>query len=80
MAPEPCSVTTLRRSGEYGITNRLTAIAYVPFLVRNTVNEGVGALTGEILQPGLENTAFGDADLGLRWSDSGKAGSCSALR
>lgn len=53
--------------GEYGLTKRLTAIAYVPFLVRNTVNEGVGAITGEILQPGLENTAFGDTDLGLRY-------------
>ena len=54
--------------GEYGITDRLTAVAYVPFLVRNTVNEGVGELTGEVLQPGLENTAFGDADLGLRYN------------
>jgi hypothetical protein len=53
--------------GEYGLTNKLTAIAYVPFLVRNTVNEGVGAITGEVLQPGLENTAFGDADLGFRY-------------
>lgn len=53
--------------GEYGLTQRLTAIAYVPFLVRNTVNEGVGAITGEVLQPGLENTAFGDVDLGLRY-------------
>lgn len=52
--------------GEYGITDRLTAIAYVPFLVRNTVNEGIGAISGEVLQPGLENTAFGDVDLGLR--------------
>lgn len=52
--------------GEYGLTNNLTAITYVPFLVRNTVNEGVGAITGEVLQPGLENTAFGDVDLGFR--------------
>ncbi len=58
---------TLSFYGEYGLSKRLTAIAYVPFLVRNTVNEGVGALTGEILQPGLENTAFGDVDLGLRY-------------
>ncbi|MFZ4633209.1 MAG: hypothetical protein ACOYNO_03275 [Saprospiraceae bacterium] len=54
--------------GEYGITNRLTGIAYVPFWVRNTVNEGVGEITGEILQPGLENTAFGDVDLGVRYN------------
>lgn len=53
--------------GEYGVTDKWTAIAYVPFLVRNTVNEGVGAVTGEVLQPGLENTAFGDIDLGVRY-------------
>lgn len=53
--------------GEYGLSRRLTAITYVPFLVRNTVNEGVGAITGEVLQPGLENTAFGDVDLGLKY-------------
>lgn len=53
--------------GEYGITSKLTAIAYVPFVVRNTVNKGVGAITGEVLQPGLENTALGDPDLGFRF-------------
>ncbi|MFN7118360.1 MAG: hypothetical protein ACK4TA_16295 [Saprospiraceae bacterium] len=53
--------------GEYGITNKLTAIGYVPFFVRNTVNEGVGAITGDILQRGLENNALGDIDLGLRY-------------
>ena len=39
--------------GEYGLSRRLTAITYVPFLVRNTVNEGVGAITGEVPQLGL---------------------------
>jgi protein XagA len=53
--------------GEYGLTSRLTAIGYIPLAVRNTVNEGVGAITGEILQPGLENTSFGDVDLGLKY-------------
>lgn len=53
--------------GEYGITNKWTAIAYVPFFVRNTVNEGVGSITGEVLQKGLKNNALGDIDLGLRY-------------
>jgi protein XagA len=53
--------------GEYGITNKLTVIAYAPLLVRNTVNEGVGSITGEILQPGLSNTNVGDADVALRY-------------
>ncbi len=60
--------------GEYGITNKLTAIAYVPFFTRNTVNEGIGAISGDILQPGLENNAIGDIDLGLRygwWAKNG---------
>lgn len=59
--------------GEYGITNKLTAIAYVPFYVRNTVNEGVGAFTGDILQKGLDNNNVGDIDLGLRlglWAEN----------
>ncbi|GAB4498132.1 MAG: hypothetical protein OHK0019_32940 [Saprospiraceae bacterium] len=60
--------------GEYGITNKLTVISYIPFLVRNTVNEGVGAITGEVLQPGLENTAFGDVDLGFRYGFLKKGG------
>lgn len=60
--------------GEYGLTDRLTAIAYVPFFVRNTVNEGVGAITGEILQPGLENNALGDIDLGFRYGLYAKNG------
>ncbi len=58
---------TIAFYGEYGLTDRLTAIAYVPFLMRNTVNEGVGSITGEILQPGLGNTNVGDADIALRY-------------
>lgn len=53
--------------GEYGLTKRLTGIAYIPFFVRNTVNEGVGSITGEVLQPGLENNNFGDVDLGVKY-------------
>jgi len=60
--------------GEYGVTDRLTVISYVPFFVRNTVNEGVGALTGEVLQPGLENNAIGDIDLGVRYGLFAKNG------
>lgn len=60
--------------GEYGITNRLTVIGYVPFFVRNTVNEGVGAITGDILQRGLENNSIGDIDLGLRYGLFAKNG------
>jgi protein XagA len=54
--------------GEYGITNKITAIAYVPFFVRNVVNETKGAQTGNIIEKGIENNGFGDMDLGLRFA------------
>lgn len=60
--------------GEYGITDRLTVVGYVPFFVRNTVNEGIGALTGEILQSGLENNAIGDLEFGVRYGLLAKNG------
>jgi protein XagA len=54
--------------GEYGITNKITAIAYVPFFVRNVVNETKGQQTGNIIEPGIINNNFGDVDLGLRFA------------
>ncbi len=60
--------------GEYGITNRLTAVSYIPFFVRSKVNEGIGSITGEILQPGLSNNGIGDIDLGLRYGLYNKGG------
>jgi protein XagA len=54
--------------GEYGITNKITAVAYVPFFVRNVVNETKGAQTGNIIEPGITNNNFGDMDLGLRFA------------
>ncbi len=53
--------------GEFGFTKRLTGIAYVPFFVRNTLNETVGTQSGQVLEPGVANNAFGDMDLGLRY-------------
>jgi protein XagA len=54
--------------GEYGLTSRLTAMAYIPFFVRNTVNEGVGEITGEVIQPGLSHSNVGDIDLGFKYN------------
>jgi protein XagA len=64
--------------GEYGITNKITAIAYVPFFVRNVVNETKGAQTGNIIEPGITNNNFGDMDLGLRFALPIKAFAMSA--
>jgi protein XagA len=54
--------------GEYGITNKITAIAYVPFFVRNVVNETKGRITANVIEPGIVNNNFGDVDLGLRFA------------
>ena len=64
--------------GEYGITNKITAIVYVPFFVRNVVNETKGAQTGTIIEKGIENNNFGDVDLGFRFALPIKAFAVSA--
>jgi protein XagA len=64
--------------GEYGITNKISAIAYVPFFVRNVVNETKGKQTGTIIEPGITNNNFGDMDLGFRFALPIKAFAMSA--
>jgi protein XagA len=64
--------------GEYGITNKITATAYVPFFVRNVVNETKGRQTGNIIEPGITNNNFGDVDLALRFALPVKAFAMSA--
>lgn len=53
--------------GEYGLTNKVTVFGYVPFYVRNVVNETKGKQTGQIIEPAIVNNNFGDIDLGLRY-------------
>lgn len=60
------SLYTTSLYGEYGITDRITAIAYIPFFVRSTLNNTQNTLTGAII-PGDEQNAFGDTDLGLKF-------------
>jgi protein XagA len=51
--------------GEYGITNKITAIAYVPFWVGNTA--GAYPASGTIpALPSASFSSFGDVDLGFR--------------
>lgn len=52
--------------GEYGITDRITAIAYVPFFVRGTLNKERNAITNALENEGDEMNAFGDVDLGVK--------------
>lgn len=52
---------------EYGITDRLTGIAYVPFLSRAILNEQVSGSTGNLIAPGDAVTSLGDFDLSLKY-------------
>lgn len=55
---------------EYGLTERLSTVAYVPFFVRSTLNkvevvDSNGALLDQ--EPGDELNAFGDVDLSIKY-------------
>jgi hypothetical protein len=50
---------------EYGISDRVTAQAYIPFFVRNTIGAHVLTPQTEIEADGLN--AFGDVDLGIKY-------------
>ena len=53
--------------GEYGFTDRLTGVAYIPFLQRITLNEQIGRETGTVFFEGAANTGIADADVGVRF-------------
>ncbi len=53
--------------GEYGLTNRFTAVGYFPFLARVTQNQVVDAKTKNEIIPGDELTSLGDATVGLKY-------------
>jgi hypothetical protein len=52
--------------GEYGLTDRITVIAYVPFFVRNTLNTVRFEPSGRE-NPGDALNAFGDTDIQLQY-------------
>ncbi len=52
--------------GEYGLTDRLTAIAYVPFFTRNTLNKIRFNQSGNEI-PGDELNSIGDIDFSLQY-------------
>lgn len=52
---------------EYGITDRLTAIVYFPFLSRNLMNETVSGTTGQVIQEGEAINTIGDTDLSIKY-------------
>jgi len=54
--------------GEYGLSARWTAIAYIPVFSRSFVNDEVSETTGEVLFPGEVINGVGDAQLGIKYS------------
>jgi protein XagA len=59
---------TISFYGERGITDKFTLQAYVPFFVRNVLNETKGAQSGVLLEPGIENNNIGDVDIAFRYA------------
>ncbi len=53
--------------GEYGITDRLTGVLYVPFFSRAYFNNTVSGTTGDVLIPGEAINSFGDTDISLKY-------------
>ncbi|UII22222.1 hypothetical protein [Fulvivirga ligni] len=61
------SLYTTSLYAEYGITDRFTAVAYMPFFVRSTLNEVKRRQSG-MIEPGDEINSFGDTNLGLKYA------------
>jgi protein XagA len=58
---------TMSLYGEYGLTDKLDIISYVPFFTRIYQNAQVSGITGNVLQEGESLNAFGDLDIGVRY-------------
>lgn len=61
------SLFTTSVYAEYGITDRLTGVLYMPFFVRSTLNEVERRQSG-IIEPGDAVNSFGDTDIGLKYA------------
>lgn len=59
---------TLGFYGERGITNKFTVQAYVPFLVRNVLNQTQSRQTGRVLEQGIATNNIGDIDIAFRYA------------
>lgn len=53
---------------EYGITDRLTGMAHIPFFARATVFEQVSGTTGQVISPGEAVNGIGDMDFMLKYA------------
>lgn len=57
---------TLSFYGEYGITDRITAVAYVPFYERITLNQQIGRTSGFVFNEGDAVNGIADPIIGVR--------------
>ena len=53
--------------GEYGLSNNLDLVAYVPFFSRNFQNDILSGTTGDVITQGEAINSIGDVDLGIRY-------------
>ncbi|CAM1372730.1 hypothetical protein [Tenacibaculum xiamenense] len=54
--------------GEYGLSNKLDVIAYIPFFARVAQNNQISGTNSNTIQPGESFNSFGDIDLGVRYA------------
>ncbi|WP_299675413.1 hypothetical protein [uncultured Tenacibaculum sp.] len=52
---------------EYGITDKIDILAYVPFVAVSSQNNQISGTNGGTIQPGESVTSFGDVDLGINY-------------
>ena len=52
---------------EYGITDKIDILAYVPFVAVSSQNNQISGTNGGVIQPGESVTSFGDVDLGINY-------------
>lgn len=52
--------------GEYGFTNRVTGIVYLPVFVKNTLNN-IKFIQSQNVVPGDQYSSIGDAELGVKY-------------
>ena len=60
--------------GEYGLTNSLDLVTYVPFFSRNFQNDILSGTTGTVITDGEALNSIGDIDLGIRYGFLKKEG------
>lgn len=52
---------------EYGLTDKIDLLAYIPFFTRSTQNNNVSKTRGNITNEGAALNSFGDTDIGIRY-------------